>query len=1140
MPLDVRGKTVVLTGTFSRLKRAAAEARLAELGAKIGGSVGKATDILFAGEKAGGKINTATRLGVTVLGEDDLMAALAGAAPTDPSTDFAAIDPQQPGPALAAVIAALPWDTLVVDRDLPALRAALYAHEAAHGITEAHRMATAKLRPRARLGHAHGHDVEVEWSDLSPDGRFLATGSWVGDDYARGGVLQIWDVAAGRCVNMLRIRGGVGWPGYAGCIQWRPDSRRVGLAFDTNGVGSFDPFARSGEPDSCAYVTDGWNRPPAWVWSPNSRDVYIACWGPDLALGAIVPLVGRRPQPRWCARVGDPQDPDGEPRLQPPRDLTWAHPDRIVGVSGSQMFALDAGTGELAWQCPAHPPVSFSPDGEEFAMHPAGLVYHDTRTGLPSGKLPMHPGAESFVYSRDGSRLAAIVRPNNRWGADPGVFIYDRGEYRYSPDLPAVDPRVDLSWSPDGTRVAITVAGRLQIWALAATPTRVLDIAAPEGGHVIQGDGVLITHSSFGLVFRRERDGAQIGGFQPAIEAAGDSPLAADGDDLGAAWDWNPAFPLDRERVAAALPEGVVIGPPDAPASVEEVDAKIAWVVDRKWAWPWRWGETTVWPDAAAACADPAAPTVLKRARKPKKGKPSAARPVKSTWPPAGGSLDDIAALLADGIQQLDPGYNSDDYRRKYAVRTMAHGMFDRAAAAIDGEAGWGAWQEPWFAALTRGEAVMTALALRVAGAPAPTGEQTATLRRWLEEGEALLKKKATQVRPLCQPRAAIGASWISLGEVEDGEALLTAAIRGIDPEPNTTEHRRAVAEALAVLGRTREAVTHLTSSKEQPSWLHTPGALAVICARASVDDLQYLLQRMREHGVHGDFVLLQRGLARLIALRAWDAAVAWTHGFHGVSTRDARVVLATAMAAAGEASRAEATLAEELAPTYVTCAEVLLAFARILPAQARAHLDVIVAAVPRLLATSSSPELLRNLAGAAALLGRLDVATQLAARARDPAEAQEVRLGVLAALDPADPAWSAWFTRARAVTPATHGEAAQLAALAYRGGQVEASAELLAAAIEAARGDSSPDIQLERVMATIAGAGDLTGAHRVWMAITRGRRAHRNDPLLAACERRQLWAAALEILRQMPRDLSGSPQRASKLLLTAAGQEGY
>jgi hypothetical protein len=614
MPLDVRGKTVVLTGTFSRLKRAEAEARLAALGARIGGSVGKSTHILFAGAKAGSKIEAAARLGVAVHGEDELMALLAGET-AEAATGFSQIDGSLEGAALAEVIAGLAWADFEVDRDLPPLRAALYAHEAAHGVTAAHRAATERLRPRALLGHAHGHDVEVGWVELSPDGRFLATGSWTGEEYDHGGVLQIWDVAAGRCVNRLRIRGGVGWPGYDGCVQWRPDSRRVGLAFDTNGIGSFDPFASTGEPESMVYATDGWNRPPAWRWAPNSRDVYIACWGPDLALGAIVALVGRRPPPRWCAPAGrvDPNDPSSKPRLQPMTGLTWAHPDRIVGYNRhSQLFALDANTGAIVWQQQAHPPVAFSPDGAEFAMHTAGIVYYDAATGLPNGALPMHLGAESLLYSRGGARLAAVVQPGNRWGAEPGVFIYDRGVYRYSPDapIPTSGDKYHYSWHPDGGKAAITVGGRLQIWSLDAAPGLALDVPAPAGGQVIYGDGVLITHTAFGLVFRRECDGAVIGEFAPAVEASGASPLIGDDElDLGESYAWNPAFPLDRVRVAAALPEGVVIGP----GSVAEIDGKIAWVIDRKWAWPWRWGAAKVWADAAAACADSSAPPALKR-----------------------------------------------------------------------------------------------------------------------------------------------------------------------------------------------------------------------------------------------------------------------------------------------------------------------------------------------------------------------------------------------------------------------------------------------------------------------------------------------------------------------------------------------
>ena len=91
-----------------------------------------------------------------------------------------------------------------------------------------------------------------------------------------------------------------------------------------------------------------------------------------------------------------------------------------------------------------------------------------------------------------------------------------------------------------------------------------------------------------------------------------------------------------------------------------------------------------------------------------------------------------------------------------------------------------------------------------------------------------------------------------------------------------------------------------------------------------------------------------------------------------------------------------------------------------------------------------------------------------------------------------------------------------------------------------AARAESSPDLRLTEVMSAMTEVGDLAGAHRAWMAIAKGRRSHRNQALLTACEQRKLWSAALEILQQMPLDLNGSPQRASQMLLHAAGKTGW
>lgn len=95
---------------------------------------------------------------------------------------------------------------------------------------------------------------------------------------------------------------------------------------------------------------------------------------------------------------------------------------------------------------------------------------------------------------------------------------------------------------------------------------------------------------------------------------------------------------------------------------------------DRKWAWPWRWGEANL-AGRAGGLRRPGGAGGAREKKFGKRGK-APARAVTTAWPPAGGSLDDIAELLKVGIQGLGDGYHACDYRRKYATRTMALGMF--------------------------------------------------------------------------------------------------------------------------------------------------------------------------------------------------------------------------------------------------------------------------------------------------------------------------------------------------------------------------------------------------------------------------------------------------------------------------------
>ncbi|MBW4493356.1 MAG: NAD-dependent DNA ligase LigA [Oscillatoria princeps RMCB-10] len=76
--LLLAGKTFVITGTLPTLKRDEAKALIEGAGGKVTGSVSSKTDYLVVGEDAGSKLKKAEELGITLLGEADLLKMLEG------------------------------------------------------------------------------------------------------------------------------------------------------------------------------------------------------------------------------------------------------------------------------------------------------------------------------------------------------------------------------------------------------------------------------------------------------------------------------------------------------------------------------------------------------------------------------------------------------------------------------------------------------------------------------------------------------------------------------------------------------------------------------------------------------------------------------------------------------------------------------------------------------------------------------------------------------------------------------------------------------------------------------------------------------------------------------------------------------
>jgi len=67
------GKTVVLTGSLTKLSRDEAKAEIERRGGKVSGSVSRKTDLVVEGEEAGSKAAKARELGVKIVGEEEFL-----------------------------------------------------------------------------------------------------------------------------------------------------------------------------------------------------------------------------------------------------------------------------------------------------------------------------------------------------------------------------------------------------------------------------------------------------------------------------------------------------------------------------------------------------------------------------------------------------------------------------------------------------------------------------------------------------------------------------------------------------------------------------------------------------------------------------------------------------------------------------------------------------------------------------------------------------------------------------------------------------------------------------------------------------------------------------------------------------------
>jgi DNA ligase (NAD+) len=167
-PAIFAGQTVVVTGTLVKYDRLGIESKLKELGAKVGSSVSKNTNLLIVGEKAGSKLDKARALGVKTITEAEFEAMVAQGLAAAPAAEVA---PQVEAAAVAAPAAVgtgpLAGYTVCVTGELSRLRKEIEAEIVALGgqvsssVTKAVNLVLAGEAAGSKLAKAQSMGVRV-------------------------------------------------------------------------------------------------------------------------------------------------------------------------------------------------------------------------------------------------------------------------------------------------------------------------------------------------------------------------------------------------------------------------------------------------------------------------------------------------------------------------------------------------------------------------------------------------------------------------------------------------------------------------------------------------------------------------------------------------------------------------------------------------------------------------------------------------------------------------------------------------------------------------------------------------------------------------------------------------------------------
>ncbi|MBL8680281.1 MAG: WD40 repeat domain-containing protein [Myxococcales bacterium] len=371
---------------------------------------------------------------------------------------------------LRAQLAALDWDQLAIEEDLPRLRALLQRVEQRFGTRSVHRWVSRMVLSRAESVHAEHGFVHGEGSitgvAVSPDGRLLATcNEWdmVSSD-AESGTMGFWDVASGRlvqhsepCAWGLGQRYGSG-PGQ---LQWSPDGRFV-HAIQPSASGVLWCADRDSLLEQSESLSDsGIGSTVHCSWTHENKLAYQL--GPirehpfellepsldndELRIASLVPL---------GPAIADPSTDELGIGSWFVRARFSATVDRAIGVGADgALFIVDTRSGRvIEWHTPREEPDA-SPEDSLLAkrIREGAIVRRSGRAFAVRGATddldaPLSADGRTYVCVRDEALCA--------------VDLETQGVLAVLHDKPAFVH--DVAWDRSGERVAVASKRGVTIW----------------------------------------------------------------------------------------------------------------------------------------------------------------------------------------------------------------------------------------------------------------------------------------------------------------------------------------------------------------------------------------------------------------------------------------------------------------------------------------------------------------------------------------------------------------------------------------------------------------------------------------------------------------------------------------------------